>query len=215
MQYLACWRQSLSPVILPESSLYLPFCQIGVDEPLSDAGIDSIAAVELGRTISDSLGITLPATTLFDYPTVEALVDYIGARIAERDGAAAPLGEPALPALHGGAAGAAPLPIVAAAGASPQAAVDSGAADVAFMDGPAAIPWTRWDMDAPAWEADARFGGLLRDVAAFDGTLFGASRTEAVMMDPQQRLLLCFSADALEGSLKSTATGVFIGIQQM
>ena len=181
-----------------------------------DSGLDSIAVVELGRKVSISFGITLPATTLFDYPSVEALVDYIGARIAERGGAAAPLAEAAPPPLHGaGGAAAGPLPIIAAAGVSPQAAIDSWAADVAFMDGATAVPWTRWDVDAFAAEGDARFGALLRDVAAFDGAMFGVSRTEAVLMDPLQRLLLHSSAEALGGGRKSAATGVFIGIQQM
>ena len=187
--------------------------EVDAAEPLMDAGLDSVAVVELGRTLSDTLGITLPATVLFDYPSVDALAQYIDGLLSERVQGRAPVSEFVRP--YSGVGGAVPLPILAAAGASPQAACDSGAADVAFMDGPTAIPWTRWDVDAFAAEGDARFGGLLLDVAAFDGALFGVSRTEAVLMDPQQRLLLHSSAEALGGSRKSAATGVFIGIQQM
>ena len=172
-----------------------------------------MAVVELGRTLSETLGTTLPATVLFDYPSVNALAKYIDDRLAGRGLAEAPISGIIRPQL--GAVGAGPLAVLAASGASPQAVCGSGAADVAFMDGLATIPWTRWDVDAFSTEGDARFGGLLRDVAAFDGALFGISRTEAVLMDPQQRLSLQSSADALGGGRKSLATGVFIGIQQM
>ncbi|MBX9595407.1 MAG: acyl carrier protein, partial [Roseomonas sp.] len=43
------------------------------DLPLSDAGLDSLMALELRKGIGDGLGLTLPATLLFSYPTVEAL----------------------------------------------------------------------------------------------------------------------------------------------
>ncbi len=40
-------------------------------------GIDSLMAVELKNLLESSLGHTLRATLLFDYPTVEAIVDYL------------------------------------------------------------------------------------------------------------------------------------------
>ena len=188
--------------------------EVDAAEPLMGAGLDSVAAVELGRTLSDALGFTLPATAFFDYPSVDALAEYVDGRLAERGGAFAPVGEVVRP--YQTASGSGPLAVLAAAGLSPHSTRgDSGAADVAFEDGATAIPWTRWDVDAFAAEGDARFGVLLRDVAPFDGSLFGVSRTEAVLMDPQQRLLLHSSAEALGGCRKYAATGVFIGIQQM
>ena len=186
--------------------------EVDHDAPLMSAGLDSVAVVELGRTLSDTLGFPLPATALFDYPSVNALAEYADSSLAGRGSASELLGEVA-PRSVGGPG---PLAILAAAGLSPAAPRDSGAADVAFADGPAAIPWTRWDSDAPAFaDGDARFGALLADVAAFDEAMFGVSRIEAALMDPHQRLLLRFSADTLEGNHKSAATGVFIGIQQM
>ena len=41
------------------------------------AGLDSLGAVELQNAVSRSLGVALPATVAFDYPTVAALAAYI------------------------------------------------------------------------------------------------------------------------------------------
>ena len=53
---------------VPESS------PLGPDLPLSDAGLDSLMAVELRNTLGAAVGRTLPATLLFRYPTIDALV---------------------------------------------------------------------------------------------------------------------------------------------
>jgi acyl transferase domain-containing protein len=51
--------------------------------PLSELGLDSLMAVELRNLLSVSVPLsrTLPATLLFDHPTVEALVDYLTAEL--------------------------------------------------------------------------------------------------------------------------------------
>jgi acyl transferase domain-containing protein/SAM-dependent methyltransferase len=45
--------------------------------PLGDLGLDSLLAVELRNTLGTALGTTLPATLLFDYPTIDALTDHL------------------------------------------------------------------------------------------------------------------------------------------
>jgi phthiocerol/phenolphthiocerol synthesis type-I polyketide synthase B len=47
------------------------------------SGMDSLMSVTLQRALSDSLGETLPASVVFDYPTVEALSDYLATMLPE------------------------------------------------------------------------------------------------------------------------------------
>jgi NADPH:quinone reductase-like Zn-dependent oxidoreductase/SAM-dependent methyltransferase len=51
--------------------------------PLGELGLDSLLAVELRNTLGASLGRSLPATLLFDYPTIGALTDHLMAEVIE------------------------------------------------------------------------------------------------------------------------------------
>ena len=45
--------------------------------PLGDMGLDSLLSVELRNTLSSDLGASLPAILLFDYPTIDALTEFL------------------------------------------------------------------------------------------------------------------------------------------
>jgi acyl transferase domain-containing protein/NADPH:quinone reductase-like Zn-dependent oxidoreductase len=45
--------------------------------PLGEIGLDSLLAVQLRNTLGLALGHSLPVTLLFDYPTVDALTDFL------------------------------------------------------------------------------------------------------------------------------------------
>ena len=46
-------------------------------------GMDSLMSVTLQRSLSESLGEVLPASVVFDYPTVEALAGYLATILPE------------------------------------------------------------------------------------------------------------------------------------
>ena len=51
--------------------------EIASDAPLMDAGIDSLAAAELAGRIGAEFCTEVPATILFDYPSIAAIVEYL------------------------------------------------------------------------------------------------------------------------------------------
>jgi acyl carrier protein len=51
--------------------------QIGVQDRLMDLGIDSLKAVELKILVESQLNVDLGSSLLFDYPTLEALTDFL------------------------------------------------------------------------------------------------------------------------------------------
>ena len=50
-------------------------------QPLREIGLDSLMAVELRNALAGSLQEKLPPTLLFDYPTVEALTDFLAQKL--------------------------------------------------------------------------------------------------------------------------------------
>jgi acyl transferase domain-containing protein/acyl carrier protein len=51
--------------------------------PLGELGLDSLLAVELRNLLGSALGKPLPATLLFDYPTIATLTDYLMTEVLE------------------------------------------------------------------------------------------------------------------------------------
>jgi acyl carrier protein len=63
-------------------------------QPLQSLGLDSLMAVELRNKLSQSTGKTLPATLLFEYPTIASLGEYLSGEVLGID--AAPVETPAM-----------------------------------------------------------------------------------------------------------------------
>ncbi len=187
-----------------------------------DLGLDSLMAVELRNRLQARLELnpTLPASLIFDHPTIEALATYLANRFA-----------PTAPS-------ATPVTIREIREDEPIAVLGLGCR-FPGADGPRAfwrllangvdavgeVPGGRWDMTA-LYDPDPdalgkiynRWGGFLSEVDQFDAAFFGIAPREAVSLDPQQRLLLEVAWEALENAgvapdgLAGSATGVFVGI---
>jgi len=191
------------------------------DRPLNELGFDSLMAVELRNAVAHALGRPLPATILFDYPTIDALADHLAGTVQPSP----PTVGPAVvsPLTHDTS-----IAIVGMACRFPGGA-DSPAAFWRLLkngrDAIGEVPPDRWDVDAyydpdlaSTRSMNTRWGGFLESVDQFDRQFFGISAQEAANMDPQQRLLLEVAWEAFERAglppsrLAGTPAGVFVGI---
>ncbi|CAM9906150.1 unnamed protein product, partial [Chrysoparadoxa australica] len=200
--------------------------ELGADDALMDAGMDSLAMVEFGNRLSQRFALTqggFSPTLIFDYPTCRSLAGYFDAKLFSSDAptVARQLQVSALSSQVESAA------IVSMAcrfpghSSNPNQFWENLAAGV---NGVKEIPHDRWDVDA-YYDGDpgapgktyARAGGFIEDVDLFDNNFFGISSAEAQGMDPQQRLLLEVGYEALykagysKASLSGSNTGVFVG----
>ena len=130
---------------------------VGPHEPLVAAGLDSLGATELRNALQRVTGVALPATLVFDHPTVAALTVHIATLLA-------PLGERPEVAAHrlvlplvrsltsARAAAAEPLVVTA----SDMRLPGSSSASLTGVDASAVVPLQRWDVEAlTATEEDA------------------------------------------------------------
>jgi phthiocerol/phenolphthiocerol synthesis type-I polyketide synthase D len=65
-------RQLIAQVLRNPESAHL-----AIRQRLFDIGFDSLLAMEFTRKLSQALDFQLPSTVLFDYPTIEALLNYL------------------------------------------------------------------------------------------------------------------------------------------
>jgi acyl transferase domain-containing protein/short-subunit dehydrogenase/acyl carrier protein len=181
-----------------------------------DLGFDSVTAVELRDKLTTAIGLRLPATLVFDYPTPQVLARWLRGQITGVSAEAAANG----PKLVAGD----PVAVVAMGCRFPggvRTPEDLWELILSSTDAISPFPVDRgWD-GAGLPGADGgftRLGAFIYDAAQFDAGFFGISPREALAMDPQQRLLLEVCWEAVEragidpATMRGSRAGVFIGI---
>lgn len=201
-----------------------------------DMGMDSLTAVEFTRALRRRIGRDLPATLVYDHPSLQELAPHVleAALIAAAE----------MP-VDFGVPETAPVPISAPVPVAPPAAIvadeivgspeprnknsgiaitgmgcrfPGGAVDAescwrVLRDGVDAIGKVPPSRQAHVFEdADAARqpgaiqAALIDNIDGFDAAFFGITAREAAMIDPQQRLLLEVAWEALEDAGLSPAT---------
>jgi acyl transferase domain-containing protein/acyl carrier protein len=54
---------------------------LDTNQPLSEMGLDSLMALDLTKALSEAADASLPATLLFNYPTIEAVARYVSEKV--------------------------------------------------------------------------------------------------------------------------------------
>ncbi|QIZ37177.1 SDR family NAD(P)-dependent oxidoreductase [Saccharopolyspora sp. ASAGF58] len=198
--------------------------EVGGDRAFRDLGFDSLSGVELRNRLAGVLGVRLPATVVFDYPTPRGLARFLHQELVGE------IGTTSVPVTTRAASVEEDLVAIVGMGCRFPGGVSSPEElwrlVAGGVDAVAGFPDDRgWDL-ARLFDPDPDRlgtsyvceGGFLRDAAEFDADMFGVSPREALAMDPQQRLLLEIAWETLERagidpfSLRGSRTGVFAGL---
>lgn len=192
----------------------------------ADCGLDSLRMKELAERLTTELGIPVPVTACWKYPTVGGLAAHLGGTQPESTDSAGFTGAAMPRSAVREASIDEPIAVVGVgcrfpAGANPSEFWDAlcAGSDAVSMPPPVRRDLTPDDgpHTAAGRKVPERAGYLSVAVDSFDPGFFGISPREASEMDPQQRLLMEVAWEALEDAgmagegLAGSATGVYIG----
>ncbi|KAK9864440.1 hypothetical protein WJX84_006132 [Apatococcus fuscideae] len=185
---------------------------VAANQPLMEAGLDSLAAIELRNAIASHFSITLPATAVFDHPTLAALASLISGMLAASarqspDASQPVISQPLLDVQDY----LGPHQVVEVLQASCMySGCNPDGGHAAFWSTIAhgtniqqVVPLERWDIDAfynpegPAGSQYMRFGAFIQAPGLHDVAVSKLSRNEAIATDPQARLLIEASGEVL------------------
>ncbi|MFE1037046.1 SDR family NAD(P)-dependent oxidoreductase [Streptomyces sp. NPDC058807] len=197
---------------------------IGGRRAFTELGLDSLGSMQLRKRLAAATGLRLPASLVFDHPTVTRLARHLLSLLAtgaRRESTADGDGAPRTGEQE-------PIAIVGMGCRFPGGIGSPEELWRAVAEGrdlTGGLPQDRgWDLAAlvhpdpehPGTSYTDR-GGFLTDAAGFDADFFGITPREALAMDPQQRLMLEVAWEAVERGgidpdlLRGSRVGVFVG----
>ena len=190
-------------------------------QPLERQGLDSLLGVEFRSYVNNEFRLTMPGSLLFNYPTVDALVEHLSKEIHAHVRSSVKT-----------------TPTAQSKSSSSIAIIGMGCRFpggvttpeefwqllVNNTDAITSCPADRWEIDdwyAPEPGTPAKMvsrgGGFLSDIYDFDTQFFEVNPHEAVFLDPRQRLLMEVAWEALQRAgqtckrLNNSRTSVYAG----
>ncbi|MET9079929.1 SDR family NAD(P)-dependent oxidoreductase, partial [Streptomyces sp. NPDC004232] len=176
--------------------------RIRPDTPFTQLGLDSLTALELRNALSHATGVRLPATLVFDHPTLEAVTELLLTELTPTTGPFTRTGFTADGLSESAALADDPIAIIGMGCRFPGGVETPEQFWELLVQGEDAIgafPTDRgWDNlttfddlngtgTGTGTSTYTRQGGFLSGVGGFDAEFFGVSPREALAMDPQQR----------------------------
>ncbi|WP_432897931.1 L-histidine N(alpha)-methyltransferase [Micromonospora matsumotoense] len=220
--------------------LQVPRDRLWLDETYENFGVDSLTVPRIADLLAERMG-DLPATLLFEHPTIREVADHLVERYPEGVRGLLPAAPPPVPVVgpaapSGPAATVEPaerptqtpttdtrIAVIGMAGRYPLADdVDAFWANLrAGRDCVREVPTDRWDplaVSAVDGRPVSRWGGFLDHIDEFDPRFFQMSMREAELTDPQERLFLQTAWHTLEDAgyphvrLRGSRVGVYVGV---
>ncbi|RPK79151.1 Polyketide synthase PksM [Streptomyces sp. ADI98-12] len=211
--------------------LQVPRDRLWLDETYENFGVDSLTVPRIADLLAERMG-DLPATLLFERPTIREVADYLVERYPDSVRALVPDEPRPAPAQVTERAG---RPAETAPAADTRIAVIGVAGRYPLADDVDAfwtnlrtgrdcireVPAGRWDpRTAPEVNGTpvSRWGGFLDRIDEFDPRFFQMSMHEAELTDPQERLFLQTAWHTLEDAgyprirLRGSRVGVYVGV---
>ncbi len=197
-------------------TMHIPITELDENTPFSDYGIDSLISLEILKPLHQLFGY-LPATILFEYPTIHSLADYLVSAHLSSNNNTSVKAEKNIPAQNNELDNA--VAIIGIAGQFPNA--DScdelwqllSAGKHAYS----LVPKERWSIDK-AKKSYTQTGAFIRDIDAFDHEFFKITPIEAERIDPQERLFLQTTYHAIQNAgyslegLQGKEVGCYVGV---
>lgn len=192
-----------------------------VETPINDlqTGIDSLGTLEIRNEISSTLGIPLPSTLIFDFPTIEALSQELSQEKREvqqlPERMTPQRTDPSMPTAIKDIAYI--MPSREGSGITPFVLLSKQ------QELQSSVPMDRWDnedlytplgTDVAGAKLYTRFAAFINPLWTFDPSLFKIQPLEAIHLDPQVRGLLrtvLMCSDGLHEKNRDIKAGTFVG----